>query len=158
MVVTQYTGYIRYPGGSKYFSVLDLKSGFHQIKMEENSIKYTAFITRRGLYEFLYMGFGIASHPQVFSKAMHTAFVDMIWKEILIFIDDIVIFSDTWEEHNLRLTKFLQKCISTGLKLNLKKCHFFKGKVFVTTIIFGLLLSCFLLIISLTLFLIKLSF
>ena len=63
-------------GGARYFSVLDLKSSFFQIKMAENAKKYTAFICKKGLYQYLYMPFGLRSNPKAISRFMHTAFSD----------------------------------------------------------------------------------
>ena len=78
--------------------------------MAEESKKYTAFISKKGLFQYRFMPFGLKSNPNAFSRFMQNAFTDMVWKEIIMYIDDIIIFSDSVQEHLHRLGKFLQRC------------------------------------------------
>ena len=116
-------------GGAKVFSVLDLKSGFFQVRMAEESMKYTAFITKKGLFQYLYMPFGLATNPSAFSRVMHLVFMDMNWVEIIFYIDDVIIFAATVADHNRILLKFLLRCLQFHITLNLKKCEFLKDSV-----------------------------
>ena len=116
-------------GGSKYYSVLDLKSGFFQIKMAQDAKKFTAFICKRGLFEYGYMPFGLLSNPAAFCRAMRLAFGDMDGKELVFYIDDIICFAPTVNGHNKVLGKFLDRCMKAHLKLNFKKCEILKRKV-----------------------------
>ena len=116
-------------GGAKYFSVLDLKSGFFQVKMAPESRKYTAFICKKGLYQYLYMPFGLRSNPNAFSRVMHMGFSDMLWKQLILYIDDIIIFSRDLVTHMANLQGFLARCLELHLKINLKKCTFLKTSV-----------------------------
>ena len=80
-------------GNARYFSVLDLKPGFHQIKMAEEAKKVMAFITRKGLNEYNFMPFELATNPSAFSRFLSRTFSDMIWDEAIFYIDHIIIFA-----------------------------------------------------------------
>ena len=95
--------------GSKWFSVLDLKSGYYQIEMEEADKEKTAFVCPLGFWEFNRMPQGITNAPSTFQRLMEKCMGDFNLKEVLVFIDDIIIFSDTLEEHETRLFKVLQR-------------------------------------------------
>ena len=115
--------------GAKIFSRLDLASGFHQMKVEDSSVKYTAFNTRYGLYEFLVMPFGLTNAPSYFVDLMNRIFRDYLDKFVLIFIDDILIYSRTVEEHENHLHLVLSRLREKDLKAKFSKCAFWKEEV-----------------------------
>ncbi|GKT22461.1 Transposon Tf2-9 polyprotein [Aduncisulcus paluster] len=109
--------------GVKYFALLDLQSGFHQIKVDEVTRPYTAFVTPDGFYEWVVLPFGLRNAPSHFQKAMNLGFADLLFTSCLIYIDDIMIFGKTKEEFIENLRKVFERLISHGLKLNKKKCR-----------------------------------
>lgn len=116
---------VEYLGGKKFFSLLDLKSGFHQVRVSERSRKYTAFVTPQGQYEYRRMPFGLKNAPAVFQRFVNRVFRDFISSgEIIIYMDDILLATGTWEEHKDLLRRVLRRLASRGLLLNLKKCKF----------------------------------
>lgn len=115
--------------GSKWFSALDLKSGYYQIEMDEADKQKTAFVCPLGFWEFNRMPQGITNAPSTFQRLMERCMGDLNRKEVLVFIDDLIIFSDTLEEHEARLLKVLQRLKEYGLKLSPEKCKFFQNSV-----------------------------
>lgn len=115
--------------GSKWFSVLDLKSGFYQIEMEEADKQKTAFVCPLGFWEFNRMPQGITNAPSTFQRLMEQCMGDLNRKEVLVFIDDLIVFSKTLEEHEARLLQVLKRLRHYGLKLSPKKCKFFQTSV-----------------------------
>lgn len=115
--------------GSKWFSVMDLKSGYYQIEMEECDKPKTAFVCPLGFYEFNRMPQGITNAPSTFQRLMEKVMGSINLKEVLVFLDDIIVFSSTLEEHETRLKHVLQQLRDNGLKLSSKKCHFFRSSV-----------------------------
>ena len=112
--------------GSKFFSTIDLKSGFWQVKMAEDSQLYTAFtVSSIGIYEFLRMPFGLCNAPATFQCLMQNCLGDLNLTYTLIYLDDIVIFLDTEKEHIKQLAAVFEWFREYGLKLKLSKCHFF---------------------------------
>jgi len=115
-------------GKAKYFTTLDLKSGYWQIKMDSSSQEKTAFATHRGLYEFRVMPFGVKNAPAVFQRLMQNVLsnlnVDTDKEFVDVYLDDIIIFSGTLSEHMNHLRKVLQCFKKANLKLNPKKCRF----------------------------------
>ena len=112
--------------GSKWFSVLDLKSGYYQIEMEEPDKQKTAFVCPLGFWEFNRMPQGITNAPSTFQRLMERCMGNLNLKEVLVFIDDLIIFSPTLEEHEQRLKRVLQRLKEYGLKLAPEKCRFFQ--------------------------------
>ncbi|KAK8772958.1 hypothetical protein V5799_012507 [Amblyomma americanum] len=102
---------------AKYFSSLDLRSGYWQIKVDERDREKTAFITPDGLYEFRVLHFGLCSAPATFQRMMDTVLADLKWQSCLVYLDDVVIFSDTFEEHLRRLRAVFEAIRSAGLSL-----------------------------------------
>ncbi len=115
--------------GSKWFSVLDLKSGYYQIAMNEDDKPKTAFVTPLGFWEFNRMPQGVTNAPSTFQRLMEKCMGDLILKEVLVFLDDLIVFSDSLEEHERRLLRVLDRLKEYGLKLSPEKCKFFQSSV-----------------------------
>lgn len=115
--------------GSKWFSVLDLKSGYYQIEMEESDKCKTAFVCPVGFWEFNRMPQGVTNAPSTFQRLMEKCMSGLNLKEALVFIDDLIVFAPTLEEHEERLMKVLQRLKEFGLKLSVEKCVFFQPSV-----------------------------
>lgn len=116
---------VEYLGGKKFFTLLDLKSGFHQVKVAERSRKYTAFVTPQGQYEYRRMPFGLKNAPAVFQRFVNKVFRDFLNRgDIIIYMDDMLLATRTWEDHKRLLREILRRLATRGLLLNLKKCKF----------------------------------
>ena len=116
--------------GSKYFSVLDMKSGYHQVEIEEEHKPRTAFtVGPLGFWEMNYLAFGLCNAPSTYQRIMEECLGDLNHKICLIYLDDLIIFSKTVEEHFERLEKVFQKIKEHNLKFTPKKCKFFQEKV-----------------------------
>lgn len=110
--------------GSAYFTILDLASGYHQVKMHESSIEKTAFITHSGLYEYVYMPFGLTNAPATFQRCVNKMLAGLLYKKVLCFLDDILIFSATFEEHVTRLREVLMRIKDVGFTIKPEKAFF----------------------------------
>lgn len=115
--------------GSKWFSVLDLKSGYYQIEVDEVDKPKTAFVCPLGFWEFNRMPQGVTNAPSTFQRLMEKCMGDMNLKEVVVFLDDLIVFSKTLEDHEARLTKVLNHLKEYGLKLSPEKCRFFQSSV-----------------------------
>ena len=116
--------------GAKFFSKLDLRSGYWQVEIDEKDRHKTAFsVGNLGFYECNRMSFGLTNAPATFQRLMEKCMGDMHLKECLIFLDDVLIFSNTFEEHCVRLKNVFTKLAQHGLKLKPAKCELFKGSV-----------------------------
>ena len=113
-----------------HFSCIDLKSGFWQVKMAEESHQYTAFtVGSMGIYEFLRMPFGLCNAPTTFQQLMQECLGELNLTYVLIYLDNIIVFSRTPEEHLVRLQAVLERFLKHGLKLKPSKCHFFRMEI-----------------------------
>lgn len=116
---------LEYLSKKNMFTLLDLKSGFHQVKMAENSRRYTSFVTPCGQYEYLKMPFGLKNAPAVFQRFINNILKDFIIKrEIVVYMDDILIASSSISEHEELLGRVLYRIATNGLELQLNKCLF----------------------------------
>ncbi|GFS54092.1 hypothetical protein TNCV_2526601 [Trichonephila clavipes] len=110
--------------GAMFFSSMDLRSGYWQIEIDEADREKTAFITPEGLYEFKVMPFGLCNAPATFERMMDNLLRHFKWTMCLCYLDDIIVFSETFEDHLIRLRLVLKCLQEAGLKLNSKKCLF----------------------------------
>ncbi|GJW62504.1 putative reverse transcriptase domain-containing protein [Tanacetum coccineum] len=115
--------------GAKHFSKIDLRSGYHQLRVKEQDISKTAFRTRYGHYEFLVMPFGLTNAPAVFMDLMNRVFHEFLDKFVIVFIDDILVFSKSKEEHEEHLRTVLQILRQEKLYAKFSKCEFWLSKV-----------------------------
>jgi hypothetical protein len=95
--------------GARVFSKIDLRSGYHQMKIGPSDIPKTAFSTRYGLYEFTVMSFGLANAPAYFMNLMNKVFMEYLDRFIMVFIDDILIYSKNDSDHEEHLRMMLKK-------------------------------------------------
>jgi hypothetical protein len=115
--------------GASVFSKIDLRSGYHQLKIRESDIPKTAFHTRYGLYEYTVMSFGLTNAPAYFMYLMNKVFMEYLDRFVVVFIDDILIFFKTMEEHAEHLRLVLEKLRSNQLYAKFSKCEFWLTKV-----------------------------
>jgi hypothetical protein len=113
----------------EFFSTLDLLSGYWQIAMHPDSIQKTAFKTQDGLFEFKKMPFGLTNAPSTFQRAMQEVFRGLQWEILLIYLDDVIIFSKTFAEHLKHLTLVFQRLIRANIRLKPEKCKLFQQEV-----------------------------
>ena len=117
-------------GGSKFFSCLDLKRGFYQAEMAEDSRPLTAFtVGNLGFYEFRKMPFGLCNAPATFQRLMQNCLGELNYTICVVYLDDIIVFADTEEEHLRRIALVLQRLMNAKLKLKPGKCEFFKTEI-----------------------------
>ena len=110
--------------GSKWFSVLDLRSGYYQIPLSAADKEKTAFTCPAGFYQFERMPQGLCGAPATFQRVMERTVGDMNLLEVLVYLDDVIVFGRTLEEHEQRLLKVLDRLKEEGLRLSLDKCQF----------------------------------
>jgi hypothetical protein len=115
--------------GAGVFSKIDLRSGYHQLRIRPSDIPKTSFITKYGLYEYTVMSFGLTNAPAFFMYLMNSVFMDYIDKFIVVFIGDIFIYSQNEEEHKEHLKMVLQRLREHQLYAKLSKCEFWINEV-----------------------------
>lgn len=115
--------------GSRWFSVLDLRSGYYQIPMGEEDKEKTAFICPLGFFQFERMPQGITGAPATFQRLMEKAVRDMHMLKVIVYLDDLIVSGKTLEEHEQRLLKVITCLEEAGLKLSLDKCQFCRPQV-----------------------------
>lgn len=113
-------------GNSMYFTTIDLAKGFHQIEIAEKDIRKTAFSTDKGHYEFVRMPFGLKNAPATFQRLMNSVLSEYIGKICLVYLDDIIVFSTSLEEHITSLQKIFKRLQEVNLKIQLDKTEFLK--------------------------------
>ena len=108
----------------KVFSKIDLRSGYHQLKIRESDIPKTAFRTRYGHYKFLVMSFGLTNAPVAFMDLMNRVFHPYLDRFVIVFINDILVYSRSELEHEIRLGLVLQTLRQHQLYAKFSKCEF----------------------------------
>ena len=110
--------------GAKVFSKIDMRSGYHQLKIREQDIPKTAFTTRYGLYEYTVMSFRLTNILAYFMSMMSKVFMEFLDKFVVVFIDDILVYSKNEEEHKEHLRLVLEKLREHQLYAKFSKCEF----------------------------------
>ena len=116
-------------GHSTYFTTLDLASGFHQVEVDPKDIPKTAFNTPYGHYEFLRMPFGLKNAPATFQRAMDSVLYGLQGERCFVYLDDIVVFASSLQEHEQKLTEVFDRLRQHGLKIQPDKCEFLRKEV-----------------------------
>lgn len=114
---------------AKIFSKIDLKSGYHQLLLQNSEKEKTAFNTRYGQFQFKVLPFGLCNAPSKFMKVMNDIFQEYLDKFVIIYLDDILIYSESEQEHDEHLQKVVKKLKQCNLKANPKKCVFFTKSI-----------------------------
>lgn len=114
---------------SDYFSTLDIRQAFFQQPLHEDCRKYVAFATHKGLYTFKRLPFGLRTSPNAFQRAINQVFNDYLYRGVLIYLDDIISYGESFDKQYQQLEKTLKRLQDVGLKLNTSKCHFFYRKI-----------------------------
>ncbi|XP_070008549.1 uncharacterized protein [Nicotiana sylvestris] len=115
--------------GEKFFSKIDLRSGYHQLKIRDKDIPKTAFWTRYGHYEFWVMSFGLTNAPATFMDLINRGFKPVLDRFVIVFIDDILVYSRSQEEHANHLRIVLQTLLENELYAKFSKCEFWLESV-----------------------------
>lgn len=116
-------------GENAYFSLLDLKSGFHQIPLKNSDIEKTSFSINGGKYEFLRLPFGLKNAPSIFQRTLDDILREHIGKQCYVYIDDIIILGKSKEEHLKNINSVFHTLSKANMKVQLDKCEFFKKEV-----------------------------
>ncbi|WCJ29454.1 Transposon Tf2-6 polyprotein [Euphorbia peplus] len=115
--------------GAKYFTKLDLKSGYYQVRVKEEDVPKTACVTRYGSFEYLVMPFGLTNAPATFCTLMNQVFREYLDQFVVVYLDDIVVYSSTLEEHREHLRLVFTKLRENKLFLKLEKCAFGQTRI-----------------------------
>jgi transposase InsO family protein len=116
-------------GKSKFFTSLDLKSGYHQIPVLEKDREKTAFITHSGLFEWNVMPFGLCNAPATFQRCMDVLLAGVKWSSCMVYLDDIIVYSTSFKQHLCDLREIFGRVRETGLRFNLPKCEFVRSEL-----------------------------
>jgi hypothetical protein len=108
--------------GANVFSKIDLRSGYHQLRIRPSDVSKATFITKYGLYEFTVMSFGLTNAPAYFMYLMNSLFMDYLDQFVVVFIDDILVYSQNEQEHEEHWRKILQRLRDCQLYAKLSKC------------------------------------
>ena len=115
--------------GAKYFSHLDLSQGYYQCELRKEDRHITAFSTNRGQYQMTRLPMGLKVSPSTFSRLMTVAMSGLNMERCLVYLDDIIVFGKSLDEHNKNLSKIFERLRQTSLKLNPTKCNFLKTEL-----------------------------
>jgi len=115
--------------GNTYFSSLDMRSGYWQVPVREQDVDKTCFVTRKGIFGFRVLPFGLYNAPSTFQRLVDMALTGLTWEVCLAYLNDLIIFSSTFEQHIERLQKVFDRLVATGLKLKPSKCALFQKRV-----------------------------
>ena len=115
--------------GATVFTKIDLRTGFHQIRVADEDVEKTAFRTRFGHFEYLVLPMGLCNAPGTFMQLMNDTFRDLLDKSVLVFLDDILIFSKSKEEHTAHVREVLTRLRAQKLSAKRSKCEFFRKEV-----------------------------
>ena len=116
-------------GGARYFTTLDLASGYWQVELDDEASSKSAFTTYKGLYEFTRMPFGLCNAPATFQRLMHRVLAGLEWQSCFAYLDDVLVASKTFEDHLRDLGEVLRCLKGAGLRLKPKKCQFLRAEV-----------------------------
>lgn len=116
-------------GQATFFSKIDLKTGFHQIRIHPDDIEKTAFTTKYGQFEYTVMAMGLCNAPATFQTLMNSIFRDIIDNYMVVYMDDLLIFSNTAAEHRSHIKTVLRRLKENNLYVSPKKCSFFQDEV-----------------------------
>ncbi|KAK3526080.1 hypothetical protein QTP70_014642 [Hemibagrus guttatus] len=111
-------------GGAQVFLTIDLASGYHQVAVHEKDRYKTAFTMPFGLYEYRRMPFGLCNAPATFQRLMQAIMSDFVFQIVLVYLDDLLVYSSTFHKHLVWLETVFRKLKETGLKIKIEKCHF----------------------------------
>jgi transposase InsO family protein len=112
--------------GTQWFSTLDLESGYYQIRLADDDMKKTAFVTREGLFEHTRMGFGLCNAPATFQRAIQLVLVGLTWEEAVAYLNDINVLGKCFEDELTNLREVFKRLQKFNLKLKPRKCHLFR--------------------------------
>jgi RNase H-like domain found in reverse transcriptase/Reverse transcriptase (RNA-dependent DNA polymerase)/Aspartyl protease/SET domain len=115
--------------GARWFSKIDLRTGFHQIRVRDEDVAKTAFRTRFGSYEYRVLPMGLTNAPGTFMQLMNDTFSDLLDRSVLVFLDDILVFSRTEQEHEQHVEEVLRRLRQQQLYAKLSKCELFRQQV-----------------------------
>ncbi|KAJ1330714.1 hypothetical protein BSLG_009166 [Batrachochytrium salamandrivorans] len=113
----------------KVFTTLDLRGAYNLLRIKKGDEPKTSFITKYGQFEFLVMPFGLANAPAQFQRMMNALFRDVVGKHVLVYLDDIVIYSDTMDKHVKQVQSVLGVLRDNGLYCKAEKCHFYQTEI-----------------------------
>ena len=115
--------------GAQFFLTLDLASGYWQVEVAEEDKEKTAFSSPQGHFEFNVMPFGLTNAPATFQRLMECTLAGLTPEECLIYLDDVIVYSSTFDDHLERLKRVFQRLQQAGLRLKPEKCHFVQSEV-----------------------------
>ena len=114
---------------AKFISTLDLRSGYWQVQIDSKSQALTAFITHKGLFEFKVMPYGLTNAPATFQRLLDIVLAGLKWQCCLVYIDDVIIYSNTFERHLNDLKQVFEALKQANLTLKVSKCHFCRNEI-----------------------------